>query len=132
MSKANSNLSWLEQPRALRDMDKEASTSTEQYRRLEKVRENRVVLIFCHVQETHSRHLNRLVKQRRELDQKKPQVKVDQISARLEPDQHQLQMKVLNRDLDQDQQMKDKLHQDLKVVKIPRLNRHNLDQGQAT
>ena len=68
----------------------------------------------------------------RELDQKKPQVKVDQISARLEPDQHQLQMKVLNRDLGQDQQMKDKLHQDLKVVKIPRLNRHNLDQGQAT
>ena len=114
-------------------MEQEASTSAELYRRLEKVRENRVaVQISYHVQETHSCHRNRLVNQMRELDQKKPQVKVDQILARLEPDQHQLQTKVLNRDLGQDQQMKDKLHQDLKAVKIPRLNRHNLDQGQAT
>ena len=72
-------------------MDKEASTSTELYRRLEKVRENRVaVQISYHVQETHSCHRNRLVNQMRELDQRKPQDKVDQILVQLGLDQHQL------------------------------------------
>ena len=115
-------------------MEQEALTSAELYRRLEKVRENRVaVQISCHVQETHSCHRNRLVNQMRELDQRKPQDKVDQILVQLGLDQHQLEiLKVINKDLDPDQQGMVKLHQDLQVVQILRLNRDNLDQGQAT
>ena len=115
-------------------MEEEASTSAELYRRLEKVRENRVaVQISYHVQETHSCHRNRLVNQRKELDQMRPQVKVDQILVQLGIDQFQLEIrKVINRDLGQDQQVMVKLHQDPKVVQILRPNKNNLDQGQAT
>ena len=117
-------------------MEEEVSTSAELYRRLEKVRENRVaVQISYHVQETHSCHRNRLVNQMRELDHRKPKVKEDQILVQLELDQHQHSLQiltVLNRDLDLDQLVMVKLHQDLKVVQILRLNRNNQDQGQAT
>ena len=108
----------------------------ELYRRLEQVRENRVPgQISCHVQETHSCHRNRLVNQMRELDQRKPKVKEDQLLVQLVLDQHQHSLQiptVLNRDLDPDQEVMVKLHQDLKVVQILRLNRNNQDQGQAT
>ena len=115
-------------------MEEEASTSAELYRRLAKVRENRVAeQISYHVQETHSCHRNRLVNQMREPDQMRPQVTVDQILVQLGIDQCQLEiLKVINRDLGPDQQMMVKLHQDLKVVQILRPNRNNLDQGQAT
>ena len=115
-------------------MEEEASTLAELYRRLEMVRENRIaVQISYHVQETHSCHRNRLVNQMRELDQMRPQVKADQILVQLGLDQHQLEiLKVINKDLDPDQQVMVKLHQDLKVVQILRPNRNNLDQDQAT
>ena len=118
-------------------MEEEASTSAELYRRLEKVRENRVAVQISYlVQETHSCHRNRLVNQMRELDQRKPKVKEDQILVQLERlDQHQHSLQiltVLNRDLDPDQLVMVKLHQDLKMVQILRLNRNNQDQGQAT
>ena len=115
-------------------MEEEASTSAELYRRLEKVRENRVaVQISYHVQETHSCHRNRLVNQRKEPDLMRPQVTVDQILVQLGIDQHQLEiLKVINRDLGPDQQVMVKLHQDPKVVQILRPNKNNLDQGQAT
>ena len=117
-------------------MEQEASTSAELYRRLEQVRENRMPgQISCHVQETHSCHRNRLVNQMRELDQRKPKVKEDQLLVQLVLDQHKHSLQiptVLNRDLDPDQLVMVKLHQDLKVVQILRLNRNNQDQGQAT
>ena len=115
-------------------MEEEASTSAELYRRLAKVRENRVAeQISYHVQETHSCHRNRLVNQLKELDQRKLKVKEDQILVQLGIDQYQLEiLKAINRDLGPDQQMMVKLHQDLKVVQILRPNRNNLDQGQAT
>ena len=117
-------------------MEQEASTSAELYRRLEQVRENRMPgQISCHVQETHSCHRNRLVNQMRELDQRKPKVKEDQLLVQLVLDQHKHSLQiptVLNRDLDPDQEVMVKLHQDLKVVQILRLNRNNQDQGQAT
>ena len=116
-------------------MEEEASTSAELYRRLERGRENRLPgQISCHVQETHSCHRNRLVNQLKELDQRKPKVKEDQLLVQLVLDQHQHSLQiltVLNRDLDPDQLVMVKLHQDLKVVQILRLNRNNQDQGQA-
>ena len=117
-------------------MEEEASTLAELYKMLEQVRENRVtVQISCHVQETHSCHRNRLVNQMRELDQRKPKVKEDQLLVQLVLDQHKHSLQiptVLSKDLDPDQLVMVKLHQDLKVVQILRLNRNNQDQGQAT
>ena len=71
----------------------------------------------------------------RELDQRKSKVKEDQLLVQLVLDQHKHSLQiptVLSKDLDPDQEVMVKLHQDLKVVQILRLNRNNQDQGQAT
>ena len=102
-------------------------------------------LFYSRIFDSFYNHRKRLVNKRREPDQRRLLVQVDQLLAQSELDQldqnSQQILKMLNRDLGPDQKVmvklqQDQKHQDLtklqdpKVAKILRLNKNNQDQDQ--